>query len=64
MVDEEQLNDVFHVEKCGGVPMYPTEHSMFKKRIKGQSSEYIKSREKRVVVFLNRHGFDLDVDED
>ncbi len=55
--------DLCHVYKCGGVPMYPIEHSIFKKRIINQSEEYVKNREKRVVNFLNRHGFDLTVDE-
>ena len=64
MVGERKLYDVCQVYKCGGVPMYPTEHSIFKKRISGQSDKYVKNREKRVVDFLNRHGFDLTVDDD
>ena len=64
MVDESEMDDICHGFKCGGVPLYPAEHSMFKKRIKGQSSEYIKSREKRVVKFLNKYGFDLPIDDD
>lgn len=60
----KKQSNVGHAYKCSGIPFYPKQHSMFKKRIEGQSREYIKSREKRVVDFLNRHGFDLDVDED
>lgn len=61
---DDKADDICYVYKCGGVPIYPVEHSMFKKRIKGHSSEYIKSREKKVVDFLNKHGFDLSSDED
>lgn len=64
MVNDGKLDDVYHVYKCGGVPMYPIEHSIFKKRIINPSDEYVKNREKRVVDFLNRHGFDLTVDDD
>lgn len=63
MVSEEKLDDICHIYKCGGVPMYPAEHSIFKKRIINQSDKYVRNRERRVVDFLNRYDFDLTIDD-
>lgn len=51
--------DICHIEKCGGVPLYPAKHSMFKWGFEGRSDEHIKSREKKAIKFLKEHGFDL-----
>lgn len=58
-MSKETSKRICHVHKCGGIPMYPKEHSLFRKRIEGQSSEYIKNREKRVIKFLRKYGFEL-----
>ena len=50
--------------KCGGVPFYPKKHSFFTKRLVGLSDEYIKEHEKDAVKFLNKHGFDLSIEDD
>lgn len=63
-MSENNKNEKYHSSKCGGVPFYPAEHSLFSKRLVGLSDECIKEREKRAIKFLNKHGFDLAIDED
>ena len=58
-MSKENENEKGYSYKCGGIPMYPREHSLFKKRLVGLSDEYIHEHEKKVVKFLNEHGFDL-----
>lgn len=50
----KKKSDICHAYKCGRIPMYPREHSLYKKHLDDVPEDYIKSREKRVEKFLKK----------
>ena len=50
----KKKSDIGHAYKCGGIPMYPREHSLYEKHLADVPEDYIKSREKRVEKFLKK----------
>ena len=45
-------SNIGHAYKCGGIPLYPAEHSIYDNHLVNVPEDYIKSREKRVDKFL------------
>lgn len=58
-----QENGQGHVYKCSGIPLYPAKHPIIDKRLERIPKNQIKNREKKVIRFLNRYGFDLNENE-
>lgn len=59
--DNNQKNGWGQTFRCSGIPMYPAKHPIIDKLLEGISEEYIEEREKKVIKFLNKHGFDLSI---
>ena len=48
--------EVGHVEKCGGIPMYPAEYHFDMEKPEDLSEEVIHDRKKRLNKFLEKYG--------
>ena len=55
-------NNIVHVSKCGGIPMYPTE-SIIKEMESSLSDEQFKKYKKRVEKVWGNLGFGLPWEE-
>lgn len=60
---KEGGHEIIHVQKCGGVPKYPSKYVFDMERPESMTDEEIIASKERVCNFLSKNGINIFIDE-
>lgn len=60
---KEDRREIIHVQKCGGVPKFPSNYVFDMERPESMTDEEIIASKERVCNFLSKNGINIFIDE-